>query len=74
MQIRQVQTQLQSLFLISGYACCVADEYMWKGGWLYGEVVKILSMWKHSFTTMNNGVEDKKFGGFRNVNELFHMH
>jgi len=43
-------------------------------GWLYGEAVKILSMWKHSFTTMNNGVEDKKFGEFRNVNELFHMH
>ncbi len=30
MQIRQIKTQLQSLFLISGYACCVVDGYMWE--------------------------------------------
>ncbi len=30
MQIRQIQTQLWSLFLISGYACFVIDEYMQK--------------------------------------------
>jgi len=42
MQIRQVQTQLQSLFLISGYARCVADEYMWKG---VGCMVKWWKFW-----------------------------
>ena len=31
MQISQNQKQLQSLFIISDYACCVIDEYMNEG-------------------------------------------
>jgi len=36
--------------------------------------MEIFRYWKWSFATMKNGDEEKRFEGFRDVNELFYMH